>query len=253
MKGHSIDFYENSLYVFGLSDFKGVPSFFKYNLILQLWSRIDLPNDTLIDKFNHKSAVYLNQLFIFFGKSKDSDSGSFVMVYSFIADHWEKQEVESLNFRFGSSTILIDNYFYFFSGVTLDSIENSIISVDLNSLPIILKLISPNRCIPPARKNHIAHIVNNDLLIFGGLNGENTYLNDLWKFSLKKFEWTQIFSFGYVPKPRELMGSLKFLELCFIVFGGRDESTTFSDAVFYYASLNAWLKYDSDFLYSRPR
>ena len=49
------------------------------------------------------------------------------------------------------------------------------------------------------------------------------------------------------------MGSLDYYGIGFLVFGGKDKTTIYSDAVFYNLGLNEWIDYSTEYVLSFPR
>ena len=90
------------------------------------------------------------------------------------------------------------------------------------------KSITPKNEPPCGRRYHVSVIVENDLYIFGGEDTVDTMLNDLYKFDLKKFEWTKLNDSGIIPAPRRY-STLISKEKSLFLFGGRDESIRFND------------------------
>jgi hypothetical protein len=52
------------------------------------------------------------------------------------------------------------------------------------------------------RFHHRCIVENDRMITWGGIHQGNTYLNDLWEFSFKDFNWNQIQTTGKSPNPR---------------------------------------------------
>ena len=107
-------------------------------------------------------------------------------------------------YLYGSSSILINNFLYFFLGTP----KNSVKFTDLTSQALEISTLLPQIEFPLPRKNHISHLLENEIYIFGGVTDSKIYLNDIWKFNLDKSEWIEIIPSGIIPDARELMSSL---------------------------------------------
>lgn len=46
-------------------------------------------------------------------------------------------------------------------------------------------------CMPEPRRNHTACIVNRVMIVIGGINNGNSYLKDIWGYSLEVGKWTR--------------------------------------------------------------
>ena len=57
-----------------------------------------------------------------------------------------------------------------------------------------IKLDRPGTLIPSPRYNHAAAVVNSEMFVFGGNNGSDVCLNDLWKFNMRKGKWSIVSS-----------------------------------------------------------
>ena len=252
MQGHTINFYNDSLYLFGISE-NDENSFYKFDLKNQKWEIIKSNDYNPKGRYNHKSTVYNNQLFIFFGRDQSKFLKSSTLIYSFTSNKWEETQSAPSSHIFGSSTIQIKNLLYFFLGVFEDTTENSVGYIDLNSPSLDLQVKKRPLKLPPGRKNHLSYLFDSDIFIFGGVTSDKTYLNDVWKFNIDSLVWVKMNPSGNIPKARELMASVEFIGTGFLIFGGRDESTVFSDMVSYNVNLNTWIDYNPDYFAKNPR
>jgi hypothetical protein len=57
---------------------------------------------------------------------------------------------------------------------------------------------------PEERRNHVADLLNHHMIIYGGVDGFNKVLNDVWSLDLVKKEWTPLLTqesaSGKIPK-----------------------------------------------------
>ena len=92
---------------------------------------------------------------------------------------------------------------------------------------------------PPARVNHTATVVNNDILIFGGRTSDNSQIfGDAWSYDPATGNWEQkasIFGgeerYGHSATPCDDM---------IYVYGGAGASTIYDDMWVYSLSMNSW-------------
>ena len=248
IKGHSIDFYNECLYVFGIPE-NDENDLFKFDLNTHIWSKINSDDYNPEGRLNHKSAIFNNQIFIFFGINSTNHAQSSALIYNFNTNSWKKINLSEDMYLYGSSSILINNFLYFFLGIPKNSVK--FVNLESNSLEI-LTVSSPTK-FPYARKNHLSYLLENEIYIFGGVTYTNIYLNDIWKFNIDKLEWIEIIPSGNIPEARELMSSFSFLGLGFLMFGGRNDANVFSDLLFYSTLLNSWVNYTPSSLSSESR
>eukprot|EP00002_Diphylleia_rotans_P023082 TRINITY_DN4537_c0_g1_i1.p1 TRINITY_DN4537_c0_g1~~TRINITY_DN4537_c0_g1_i1.p1 ORF type:complete len:2198 (+),score=309.47 TRINITY_DN4537_c0_g1_i1:50-6643(+) len=204
--------YKDAIYMFGGWDGEYHTSFLQvFNMTISTW--ISLGNLKIGDCFQGKDmsassllarseAMYFSQrnyLFIYGGRKETDtksdvlyinlDSGSLVYRQDFVVQHTD-YGLHSPSPRAGASFLTIDNHFLVFGGrdaslsVSADawSWEIGISNWSFNSL----------RHFPLPRWSYSATLANEDIYIFGGLTPyyQSTNLNDLWKFSLERQEWT---------------------------------------------------------------
>jgi hypothetical protein len=58
-----------------------------------------------------------------------------------------------------------------------------------------------------SRSNHIAECINDYMLIFGGIDDNECYLNDFWVLDLNFMKWTKMETKGQRPDPIAFMCS----------------------------------------------
>ena len=72
---------------------------------------------------------------------------------------------------------------------------------------------------------------NTKIYVFGGLNSDNTTMNDMWMYDLNQNTWTEIEQKGQVPKPRS-GHSFNLYDGKIFMFGGLIEVTKESSELF---------------------
>jgi hypothetical protein len=73
---------------------------------------------------------------------------------------------------------------------------------------------------------------SNNILVFGGLDADGNYLNDMHMFSLDTMAWTQLDQSGAVPRARAFHTLTRCNEYL-VLYGGRNERKVFNDIHIY--------------------
>ena len=118
---------------------------------------------------------------------------------------WNKiVQKESAYNRFGHTSIVYQNKIYFFGGRT--KIDNGFLyqGFDIFSLTEGI-YYSPNmgefNC-PKYRRNHIAELINEQILIYGGITENNEILNDCFLLNLNPLKWFKANISKRIPGPK---------------------------------------------------
>eukprot|EP00918_Siedleckia_nematoides_P097959 GHVU01214557.1.p1 GENE.GHVU01214557.1~~GHVU01214557.1.p1 ORF type:complete len:298 (-),score=40.23 GHVU01214557.1:514-1284(-) len=90
----------------------------------------------------------------------------------------------------------------------------------------------------------------NSLVLFGGYNGTNgddSYLNDMWKFDTDQHTWQIIEAAGTLPPGRDAQGVLKFKKFLYLFGGyeskaGSNKGKATTDVYRYSLDNNVWQK-----------
>ena len=98
------------------------------------------------------------------------------------------------NNRFGHTAVIFQNKLYIFGGRT--KFGNGFVSPDLEIISLIdgefCEMEPEGTLTPEPRKNHICELVNNQMLIYGGISEKNEILNDCYYLNLSTpFQWFQ--------------------------------------------------------------
>ena len=105
---------------------------------------------------------------------------------------WNKITQNSqTNNRFGHTSIIYQNKIYLFGGRT--KYGNSFVSPGLEIFSLndrnYINHDSEGGIIPEPRKNHIAELVGNQMLIHGGINENNQVVGDCYYLNLTQLKW----------------------------------------------------------------
>ena len=253
--GHTISYYNGSLYFFGIPT--NLPSnnkfLFKYDLQSQSWSSIETSNYNPYGRKTQKSFIYNDLLYIIFGYNEvDKDLRS-ILKFSFISGNWESQSQTMESYRLGSSSVQIGSMAYFISGITSTSYVNSIIRFNLGDEYIIEETIFKSQDFPVKRKNHVSCALDNEIFIFAGVSDNNEILNDIWKFNLETLIWTELKPDGDLPQGREFTSFNCFKGIGILIYGGKAGDIIYDDCYFYLSKKNFWTNFSQKVQLASPR
>ena len=104
---------------------------------------------------------------------------------------WNKIQIKNSAYsRYGHSTVYYQNKIYFFGGtvkIEKTTMLGGLEIFSLNDKSFIIYNAKGNPC---KRKNHIAEIIGNSMLIHGGLDEENQVLDDCHILNLQQMTWS---------------------------------------------------------------
>ena len=117
---------------------------------------------------------------------------------------WNKIHINGYPYnRYGHTGILYQNKIYFFGGK---------IKYQKNSMTCGLEVFSfadnqfttpsPGKLVPEPRRNHIAELIGNQMLIYGGITNSNEVLNDCFILNFNPLKWYTCVISKYHPGPR---------------------------------------------------
>ena len=108
------------------------------------------------------------------------------------------------NNRFGHTSIIYQNKIYLFGGRT--KYGGAFVSPGLEIFSLIENAFTnqdpEGNLFPEPRKNHIAELIGNQMLIHGGLSESNEILNDCYFLNLSQLKWGICFINKSTPTPR---------------------------------------------------
>lgn len=105
------------------------------------------------------------------------------------------------------------------------------------------RLIKTSGSAPPPRSDHSAQMLAQLMLVFGGISGENQYLNDLFALDMNKMEWTCVRTQG--ERPSERIGHAAAISgEDLLVLGGHEEASKEETKLFAFNwSKKSWRKF----------
>jgi tRNA wybutosine-synthesizing protein 3 len=185
-------------------------------------------------------AVIKSKMYMFGGRFVDQRSFSCVEVFDIQDNLWINCQ-ESLAENKAEHTMdAIDNHIILFGGYEGQRLYNDLRLFDTKSSKW-LNISPPGKSIAPShRYGHSSIILNDGLLIFGGIDKQKP-LNDLWRFCLIKGSWTQIKYTGIVtplfrstiieaPQGLIIMGGAKGFQVSYIL-NSRNTATSFTSSI----------------------
>ncbi len=115
---------------------------------------------------------------------------------------WNKLMLKSSTYsRYGHTSVYYQNKIYFYGGT--HKIEKSSIPASLETFSLADKTFTTfdSKNYPGKRKNHIAEVIGNSMLIHGGIDEENHVLDDCHLLDLQHMKWqTPMISLSHWPK-----------------------------------------------------
>jgi hypothetical protein len=247
----TISFYDNSFYVYGYATYdlaRRVASgteLFRYDLRREFWDIVKTQGLNPGPRSVHYSCIYLEELYIIYGLmpeySYEYDS---IFKFNFRSGNWSFVAKNPGHKGFLSASILIEEKFYFLYGRSFSSYTNAVSFIDLSKPHLLPEYISPNWISPSARVNHCSFIVNENMYIFGGSNGDSSsnkeFYNDMWSFNFNYENWTTIKPFGEVPSERSNFCSVIFSGDVLALFGGVGPSGYLNDLYYFQETSQKW-------------
>jgi len=108
------------------------------------------------------------------------------------------------NNRFGHTSVIYQNKIFLFGGRT--KYGGAFVSPGLEIFSLTENAFTnqdpEGNIFPEPRKNHIAELIGNQMLIHGGLNESNEILNDCYFLNLNQLRWGVCFINRNTPSPR---------------------------------------------------
>ena len=244
--GGSLDFYNNALYLFGYpwtmtGDVQNLNSLYAYDLKQHLWNIVE--TGPLRPKYRdfHSSFLYNDELYIAYGYQIEISHGlDTIWKFNLLSSQWILISNITGDGLLNSDMVQDGPIVYSFGGRGLLTSNNSLFYFNLSGNGFSKTMLSDNWDTTKRRKNHCSFVVNDNILLFGGLSDSGEYLNHVWRFDLTQNTWDVIVSTGSTPPARELSGCASSNGDSFYIFGGMDANTVYDELYYFDAILNNW-------------
>ena len=255
----SLVFYDNGLYLTGYqwpseADSINDQSLYVYDLERKLWKIVEVGSEKPERRVFHETFMYNDEMLLGYGL--DMDSLTLITTlwkFNFSSKTWRllSNDTDSavLSFASAQNGPLI----YIIYGRNAYSSFNSIRVFDISEMGLGKQLIADNWYSPGKRRNHCSAIVNDQMLVFGGVTDAGLHLNDLWSFDMSLNVWSYIQVSGTTPGPRELMSCTEIYGTGLLVFGGMNSNEVFNDFYFILISLGTWVEFSPGETAPSPR
>ncbi|RPD82332.1 galactose oxidase [Lentinus tigrinus ALCF2SS1-7] len=149
--------------------------------------------------------------------------------------------------RIGHSVVMIGPRIYVFGGEADGEYFNDLWCFDLSTLvskPAWEQIEPPKGSVvkPCKRSGHVCVPYKQQLLIFGGTDGQYHY-NDTWTFDPATKTWSELSCIGFIPSPREGHAAARVGDVVY-VFGGRGvDGANIGQLAAFKISSNRWFMF----------
>jgi N-acetylneuraminic acid mutarotase len=224
---HSCSVHKDSMFIAGgmkMSDY--LNDFYQYEFKSEKWTK--LPSLPFALR-GHRSLISQDSLYIFGGTSNGKNFFNDLLRFDFLTNKWEIIEVVDNSIIPGRESHTFVEYkdqFFVFGGLTENGISNDLFSFDLlNKEWKKIEYSGPN--LKP-RSFHSSLILNEKLLIFGGYNNEDGWLNEFYQLDFNLLVFSSIENKNQIPSNRSGHGVVKYNDKMWI-YGGFNAPDYFND------------------------
>jgi N-acetylneuraminic acid mutarotase len=243
-----MNFYEDSIYLYSSVEeykFGNDEVFYKFDLQMETWQVLSPALTRPSYKALRYSCIYQGEFYLFFGLNRTAVFFSNeIYKYNIKNQSWALVSNETGEGFVYGSFVQADNIAYFLYGRNSTNIKNSLMSIDLSTMPLKKVIITGDWVNPSARKFHCGNVINTNMIIFAGMtetiDGKVEYFNDMWKFDLLQHSWRYVTPLGEIPEKRALFGCSKTKGSIFAVFGGKGKDSILDDLFIYYDLQEMW-------------
>ena len=248
---HHVGFlYNDYYYIFGGRDInrRKMNDMYRVHLDLndkeQEWELVENDGDIPEPVAEHQGVLYNSSFYVFGGVNQSEEVSNNLYVYSIEENQWTKYEFEEnvVPPRTGHSMSLIGNKLVVFGGFAKGIFSNSvyIYNIDENSWENDDKTENDNELleegqeraepredtegnliVPEPRMNHSQISLGTSILIYGGVDKDGKYFDDMWTYDIMGKVWEKIEINGEVPKARQGHSALLINGDQILIFGGK--------------------------------
>ena len=240
--------YEDYYYIFGGRDInrKKMNDMYRVHLNLeggeQEWEIVENYGDIPEPLAEHKGVLYNSCFYVFGGVNQSEEVSNIIYIYSIEDQNWIKKEYDTniIPPRAGHSMTLVGNKLVIFGGfakgifsnsvyiynIDEDSWDNNIKGENDNELleegqEIAEPQLNDNISLPEPRINNSQITIDSSILIYGGVDKDGRYFDDMWTFNIMDKVWHKIEINGEIPKPRQGHSALLIENDQILIFGGK--------------------------------
>ena len=126
-------------------------------------------------------------------------------IWSLNMETLEWNKLPSTNFtncRFGHTSVIYQNKIFFYGGRIKVEKASMLVGLEIYSLNENIFLSSNIKGGPNKRRNHIAEVIGNCMLIHGGIGEDNEILDDCYLLNLQQIKWMSASLIPYGPSPK---------------------------------------------------
>ena len=242
--------YNNYYYIFGGRDInrRKMNDMYRINLNLEdadkEWELIENYGDIPEPVAEHKGVLYESSFYLFGGVNQSEEVSNTLYIYSIEEKQWTKNEFPEgvVPPRTGHSMSLVGNKIVIFGGFDKGIFSNSVYIYDINdnNWDNNQKGENDNELLeegqdtyeqksgdeenmfgPEPRINHSQVSVNTSILIYGGVDKDGKYFDDMWTYDILNASWQKIEINGEIPKARQGHSALLIDNDQMLIFGGK--------------------------------
>jgi len=242
--------YKDYYYIFGGRDInrKKMNDMYRLNLNLedteQEWEYIENYGDIPEPVAEHKGVLYDSSYYLFGGVNQSEEVSNTLYIYSIEDQQWIRNDFPEnvIPPRTGHSMSLVGDKIVIFGGFDKGVFSNSvyIYNIKENSWENNDKTENDNELLeegqeviekksgeednifaPEPRINHSQISVNTSILIYGGVDKDGKYFDDMWTYDILNKVWQKVEINGEVPKARQGHSALLIENDQMLIFGGK--------------------------------
>ena len=240
--------YQDYYYIFGGRDINRKKMNDMYRVLLEFvdyeieWELVDIYGDVPEPLAEHRGVVYESNFYVFGGVNQSEEVSNRLYIFDIENQHWTKNEFDEkvVPPRTGHSMSIIGKKLVVFGGFAKGVFSNTIYiyNIEENSWEsneksendnVLLEegghenvenISSVGMC-PEPRINHSQVSINTSILIYGGVDKDGKYFDDMWTFDIMNKSWQKIEINGEIPKARQGHSALLIDNEQILIFGGK--------------------------------
>ncbi|KAJ3443663.1 hypothetical protein M0812_09507 [Anaeramoeba flamelloides] len=242
---NSVVEHKTSLYLFGGFGENGSGLSNLWCLKNSVWGMIKTSGKTPPPRYKHRACVASDRMWVFGGCQMENKKLGDFYCYEFTTNKWKKIRSKGTMpcARFSHTlTTYDDNRIILHGGIgSKKSPQNDLWFYIISENKWVEYLPEQEHLQPIPRHSHTTVVMNKELFVFGGKNGE-ARLNTLSKchFIKNTVQWSNLEPYGKVPDPRRDHSAVTYQNKMFIFGGYRKESINELWMYEYYT--NSWTR-----------